>query len=305
MEVSMELNYFWEFCILSQTKNYSETADRLFLSEPTLSRHIKAMEAELGVPLFTRGRNSIELTRYGKEILPFANSLIQTRNDLNYHLNEIKFSETQTTNIISTYSLHEFMDQMKLHDIKAKANVTYYNGKSEQVLEMLREGQYELAVLCDYKPVNEDFTFIPFLTDYYAVVMSEKHPLSARESVSLADLRHEDFILFSQEHDCSNDILDLCKNAGFTPNVICTANSGKQIASFVQYGGVSILKEKSIHYNHNENEPVSIVRLTPSVPIEISLCFTNGHSLSETAQTIIKFVTNTWPDIRKTDEGEP
>lgn len=62
----MTSEQFNEFYILSTTLNYSEAAQKLFISQSTLSRHIKSMEDELGVYLFSRNTRNVVLTSEGK-----------------------------------------------------------------------------------------------------------------------------------------------------------------------------------------------------------------------------------------------
>ena len=57
----MELKYIREFVSLAETSNYFETAERLFITTSSLSRHIKALEEELGMPLFDRTTRKVVL----------------------------------------------------------------------------------------------------------------------------------------------------------------------------------------------------------------------------------------------------
>lgn len=71
----MDINHLKEFTVLAETKNYWEAAYRLFLNQSTLSKHIKSMESELGVPLFTRTTRKVELTDFGEALLPYARAV--------------------------------------------------------------------------------------------------------------------------------------------------------------------------------------------------------------------------------------
>lgn len=75
----MDINYFKEFSVLAETRNYWEAAERLFVNQSTLSKHIKAMEKELGVLLFSRTTRKVELTEFGKALLPYAQSIMHTQ----------------------------------------------------------------------------------------------------------------------------------------------------------------------------------------------------------------------------------
>jgi DNA-binding transcriptional LysR family regulator len=68
----MEINDLRALLALADKRNYAATADALFISTSSLSRHIAAMEQQLGVSLFHRYCRSVLVTRYGELLLPWA-----------------------------------------------------------------------------------------------------------------------------------------------------------------------------------------------------------------------------------------
>lgn len=66
----MEIEYICEFVVLAETCNYMEAADRLFVSQSALSRHIKALEEDLQVQLFDRSTRKVSLSPFGSLFLP-------------------------------------------------------------------------------------------------------------------------------------------------------------------------------------------------------------------------------------------
>ena len=77
----MELKYIREFVSLAETSNYFETAERLFITTSSLSRHIKALEEELGMPLFDRTTRKVVLNRHGRLFLPYAKQFVKIDDD--------------------------------------------------------------------------------------------------------------------------------------------------------------------------------------------------------------------------------
>lgn len=69
------IDHFREFIVLADTLNFRTAAARLFVTQPTLSRHIAKLEEELGAPLFTRTTTSVALTAFGASILPDAREM--------------------------------------------------------------------------------------------------------------------------------------------------------------------------------------------------------------------------------------
>lgn len=77
----MELSYIKEFIVLAEYKNFSKAAEELYISQPTLSKHIQAMERELGGKLFNRSTHGVSLTEFGELFLPFAIRISDVQNE--------------------------------------------------------------------------------------------------------------------------------------------------------------------------------------------------------------------------------
>ncbi|HII79716.1 MAG TPA: LysR family transcriptional regulator, partial [Methanosarcina sp.] len=77
----MKLNIMREFVRLSATRNYSKTADELYIAQSALSRHMSALEDELNVKLIDRTRNSFELTPMGKIVLEDFKKILKNYED--------------------------------------------------------------------------------------------------------------------------------------------------------------------------------------------------------------------------------
>ena len=71
----MQIDYIKEFIILAEIGNFLEAADHLFMSQSTLSRHIKSLEDDLGTPLFDRTTRKVSLNEYGHLFLPYAREI--------------------------------------------------------------------------------------------------------------------------------------------------------------------------------------------------------------------------------------
>lgn len=74
----MNTEFLKEFVVLAETKNFWEASERLYMNQSTLSKHIKSLENELGVELFTRTTRRVELTSYGQTFLPYARTIART-----------------------------------------------------------------------------------------------------------------------------------------------------------------------------------------------------------------------------------
>ena len=75
----MEIDYIREFITLAQVQNYMAAAEESYISQPSLTKHIKAIEMELGVSLFDRTTRKVHLNQFGRTFLPYACLLYTSR----------------------------------------------------------------------------------------------------------------------------------------------------------------------------------------------------------------------------------
>ena len=78
----MDINQLRAFITVAHTQNLTQAAEKLFLSQPDVSAQIKALEADVGTPLFTRTNSGMTLTRAGEVLLPEAEELLQHKHRL-------------------------------------------------------------------------------------------------------------------------------------------------------------------------------------------------------------------------------
>lgn len=98
----MDSQYYQEFLTLVETKNFWEASERLFIGESSLSKHISRMEMELGVKLFDRSSRRVELTKYGKLFIPFAEQIVRAQASYKEAIiNAVRFDYTWLGAILS------------------------------------------------------------------------------------------------------------------------------------------------------------------------------------------------------------
>ena len=78
--IKLKFDYLKEFVSAAGSEEMQQSARELGISPSVLSKHIKSLEQELGVPLFTRSRKT-ELSPYGKILLPYAQELVKVQDD--------------------------------------------------------------------------------------------------------------------------------------------------------------------------------------------------------------------------------
>lgn len=294
----MDINLFWEFLILSEIKNYSLASQQLFISEPTLSRHMKSLEDELGVKLFERQGLKLSLTKEGTILFPYAERFVTLKNRLAYDLSSDALLSSGKLVYTSAYRTVELVDAFSHSNPDIDVIHISNNGGDNKYIAELLHGEAEVAITVDWQENYEDITALPVGKDSYAVVISASHPLAKKKSLKVSELKKENFISFKDSNTNTEVIYKLCRTSGFEPKLLCTAKLGSDVINLVKYGGVSIVRKNSILRDRNHN--VAVIDLDPPYLFDISLCFRNDIELSAAASNFINFVTSKWDEYNPT-----
>lgn len=284
----MDTRHIREFTVLAQVCNFGEVAAKLFISQSSLSKHIKSMEEELGAPLFERTGKGIVLNEYGKILLPYAKQMVM----LEDHFTKDIYNKRHDADHIIVIGT-EYRITSLLTDFRAK-NKNYLLSSIEgnvrgEIQELLRAGKCELAFICNVHDPEQEFVSVPFTTDLFVAVLWASHPLAARQTVTLDELEDEDFILLPPHSVHTDFCVDMCQKAGFTPKIVLTAPRGTEIVDLVrQQMGISLLFGRLVAAMNTEE--VATVEIAPRVPFEVSICYRRDAQLSSGAKLLLEYV---------------
>ncbi|RCW16634.1 LysR family transcriptional regulator [Streptococcus gallolyticus] len=295
----MELNHVKEFIALTKTENYLEAAENLFISQSSLSKHIKSLEAELGTTLFDRTTRQVKLNEAGKVFLKYAQRLIDVQHQCHTALINLKEAEEQsliigTIPLMASYGITDMLIDFKKANVKI--NLSIIEGETEQLKQKLRNDDCDLIFirrLSGQKEVIEDlddFAVIPFTTDHLVAVLPNEHPLANQALIDLSELKNEEFLFLPPHSVMYNISLQACRQAGFTPSIAYTGKRAENIIDLVSKGmGISLLMAKPISYINTRNL-VKLVPVLPHIETEIVIYYKKSALLSKAASHFLEFV---------------
>ena len=144
----MRLDYIKSFIGVVNYKSFSLAAKYLFLSQPTISTHIKQLEAELGVQLLVRSTKDVLLSEEGKAFYPYALQLLETEKKA---LNQLRKSESKgglvsvaVSSVPGYYMLPQFLGNFRNHNDSISLKVI--EGDSGNVLQKLLDFEVEIGI---------------------------------------------------------------------------------------------------------------------------------------------------------------
>ena len=245
----MELRHLRYFVAVAEERHFSRAAQRLHVSQPPLSQQIQALEAELDVPLFTRGRGGVRRTAAGDALLPLARGILDAVQHAITQTRQAGRGEAGRLRI-------GFAGSMPFTDIMPRL-LRDYRAAWPQVTLDLRE-QPSQAQIDDLLADRLDLGFLrhtPSIADprldtlvvqreALLVAIHVDHPLAAQSSVRLADLREQPFVLYSASlgSGLREQTLALCAQAGFTPRIAQEVHEMPTLIGLISAGlGVGIV----------------------------------------------------------------
>lgn len=285
----MEINYLKEFVVLAHTGNFMEAADILFVSQSTLSKHIKKIELELGVPLFDRTTRKVGISKFGQLFLPYAQQIVELQDQYTAILqsNLERDIESLTVGSIPALAQYKITDILvNFKKTRPQSTINVIQAGSEVLKESLRQGNCDLAFIRDIDEVDDDLVKIPFAADTLVVVFPIDHPLAKETSLPLNLLANEEFLLIEKGSMLFNICVKACEQSGFEPKIAYTDHRLENLVDFVIKGmGVSLLmKQLALHLSRPE---IAIVDISPRVSSLINLCYMKGSKLSNAAKHFV------------------
>jgi DNA-binding transcriptional LysR family regulator len=192
----MEMHQVRYFLAVARTLNFTRAADDCNVAQPSLTRAIKQLEAELGGDLFRRER-PVQLTELGQRMQPLLQQCYEAASGARSLAASLKSGEVGALRIAMTHSIDLSLLIPYLEQIKRQFNrleFRFLRGDSQQVGEFLKNGEAELGIAAELGSDWDRLDIWPLFTEGFEVVVNGQHPLASRDSISFDDLRKEQLL---------------------------------------------------------------------------------------------------------------
>lgn len=232
----MEIRQLQYFLAIAQDTSMTEASKKLHVSQSTLSSSIKALENELGFPLFDRD---------GKRLLPNANGEYFAERA---HAALLILEEASKVGRKHVHQ-RQFVINCVLDAPIGYAGMLIRNFQNEYPNVVVRMGSasselftnqtIDLRITTSQTKLNNDNSIL-LCSEEMMVILSQDHPAAQNESVNLASLEDESWVV-SQPNPIRTHLIEICHNSGFNPHIVAESQLAFEVLSMVAEGvGVSI-----------------------------------------------------------------
>ena len=193
----MEIRQLRYFVKLAETLNFSTAAKELFITQSTLSHQILQLENELQQPLFLRNSHEVSLTEAGHTLLPLAKETLHSADNCLLRLEELKNLTGGELNIGVTFSFAAIMAETVTAFLRRYPHVKVNVTQSTMIELMAQLENHELDFVLAFKPsvANPKIDSQILFHHRLAAVVSERHALAGRDSITFDELQSYDLVM--------------------------------------------------------------------------------------------------------------
>lgn len=240
------------FLTLAKTLSFTDTSQMLYVSQPTLSKQIGALETELGFPLFERTKRSVSLTPEGKLLYKDWSAIQNLMDTSIYNAKLLKRTPTGKLRI-------GFADTFETDDMLASTMSIFHSNYPDIDIDLESHGFKSLRNLLYAKDL--DIIFLPeFELSHYqgieklefqalelGIAVPITNPLSKKDHVTIPDLKNEPIVALSSKESSSgvNKMRDYFIRYGIEPNIVKHASNLQSLTIALKSGvGCTICHNK-------------------------------------------------------------
>lgn len=288
----MNLNHLYYFATLAKEEHYTKAAQKLSITQPSLSNAISLIEKELGTYLFEKKGRNVVLTKYGKVFLEYVEKTLES---LDQGVKKTKFLTSETSGIIDlgyiyTFGVKDipilvtkFLEENKDKNYK----FTLSDGNTSNIIAGLKNEDYDIG-FCSKIEGEEEIDFIKVKEEELVLITPENHPLAINEEIELKDTVDYEYIAFKKDSGLRPFIDNMFKDIGKKQKIVYELEKDESLAGLVEANlGIAIIPNISILNNLN----VKIIKIkNQKYNRNIYMANVKNKYLSPAAQEFSKFI---------------
>ena len=255
-----QLRYIWE--VSKNNLNVSATAENIYTSQPGISKQIRILEDELGIPIFTRnGKHLTDMTPAGEKIIAIAGQMLMQAENIKNIAKEYRDESKGSLSIATTHTQARYaLPPIIKEFMQAKPNVTLdiQQGTPIQISEMVAQGKVDIAIATEAIELFENLIMLPCYSWDRCILVPKGHELSKMSSLSLNDVARYPLITYVFGFTGRSKLDDAFREESLNPDVALTAVDADVIKTYVRLGlGVGIVARMA-YDKHIDQDLVAI-----------------------------------------------
>jgi len=280
----MNLREMQLFVEVVKQGGFSRAAKMVFATQSTISKAVKRLEDELGMPLLERFGRRSKLTAAGEIFYRWAVSIMVKREDLVAELDDLRNLKTGVLRLgFSVGSSILFAPLYALYQKRHPGiDVSLAIHGNRRLEELLLAGELDLAAML--LPLPPEFEWQDVYTEPLVVLMAKDHPQANKTKVRLAQVADSPFVMLDEDAAINQVILDACEREGIAPRIVAHSRQIDFLVELVALGvGIAFLPRMLLERRHHPMISYALLA-EPNTEWHIALAWRRGGYLSGAAR---------------------
>ena len=280
------------FLEVARRGSVSRAAESLFITQPTLTARLHALERELGTPLFLRTPHGMRLTDAGRAWIPFAERALRALVDGRDALHQVLSASAghlmlAAAPAVSTYVLPELLEQFVAAHPRVEVSVR--TGHSEDIVELVLRDEVQIGLGRSIR--HPDLELRTFHTEELVLVCAPDHPFSKRQAVPMAEVALQKLIMFDRASSYYEITQGAFLSAGVKLRGLMELDSIEAAKKMVERGlGVALLPSSAVA-REVQAKSLRVVKMSDAPPMHNTIVAYRRSDAGEPVGIVAAFLT--------------
>ncbi len=285
----MDLRQLEYFRMVSELNNITKAAEKLGVTQPSITVAIKKLEDELGIILFNRNQKKNSLTSEGKVFLKRVENILNEIDDAKKEMSDLQGLDKGLISLgipmmVGSYLFPNIFSCFK----KEFPNIDFsiVEDGSREIVNLLEHGNLDLGIVL-LNDIPESLDTITIQENELVACLPLHHPLANKSKITIEDLKNEKLILFGENTFHRKVIVDLFKEKNYEPNIIISSSQIRTIHSLIlNEMGITFL----LDFIAKKLPDIVIIPLEHSINIKIALAWNKTKYTSLASKAFINYI---------------
>lgn len=223
MSNQIEFRHLRYFQTVAKELHFRKASEKLFITQPALSRQIQQLEEYVGAKLFDRDKRNVSLTKAGEYLLKESQFLFDHLGFIKDNIRHIASGDEGEIRIGFVGSAMQSVIPALLKKINKKSPGVHFvltELTNQDQVDLIRNDQLDLGFIRTMR-LPEGLNKLDVLDETFCLVLPKSHSITQKSFESILDLKDENFILFSSQysHGYYDKIMSIFEDQGFTPRI--------------------------------------------------------------------------------------
>jgi LysR family transcriptional regulator, cys regulon transcriptional activator len=249
--------------IVDSGLNITSAAERLYTSQPGISKQLKQLEAELGVQLFTRkGKSLAAITPAGRDVIARARKILREVENIRSLASDLTAEQEGTLAIATTHTQARYVLPEVIREFRQRyprVVLELHQGTSEQIAELINTNKVDFAIATGSQHLFSHLTLLPIYHWHRIALVPKQHPLAKQKSpLDLKTLADYPLVTYVFSLTGESSFKRAFHDQGLEPRVVFTARDADIIKTYVRMGmGVGVIA--SMAYECQDQEDLKAI----------------------------------------------